>query len=298
LAFFLFPDRFPPRPTTRELIRVVENLVYFNVIKVPLLNFVGSGIINPLLECNRQSPDQVIVEQACQDLLDQLNVEGQGEIVKLVYANCLSFYNIAAKEIRQKLFVKEEILNKLKIFEQKFVLQQEDEENRQNESVVQDVLFVAKRFGGFNEDILQKEWQCLNVNFTLEQKVKIINLDFDNAWKTILATKKADGTFKYPTMTKLINAIRSLPHSNADAERTFSMLTDVRTKKRNKLSAIHVQAVCLFKLNLRARGKTAQTMEVDTRPLALMLSLNKTNITKDACLLRLFVDGPSTSSNV
>jgi len=39
-------------------------------------------------------------------------------------------------------------------------------------------------------------------------------------------------------------------------------------------------------------------MEVDTRHLALMSSLNKTNITKDACLLRLFVDGPSTSSNV
>jgi len=48
-----------------------------NVIKAPLLNFVGSGIINPLLECNRQSPDQVIVGQACQDLLDQLNAEGR-----------------------------------------------------------------------------------------------------------------------------------------------------------------------------------------------------------------------------
>jgi len=145
---------------------------------------------------------------------------------------------------------------------------------------------------------LQKEWRFLNLNFTLEQKVKIINLNFDNAWKTILAAKKADGTFKYPTMTKLINAIRSLPNSNADAERTFSMLTDVKTKKRNKLSAIHVQAVCVFKLNLRARGKTAQTMEVDTRHLALMSSLHETNITKDACFSRLFVDGPSTSSNL
>jgi len=142
---------------------------------------------------------------------------------------------------------------------------------------------------------LQKEWQFLNLNFTLEQKVKIINLDFDNAWKTILAAKKADGTFKYPTMTKLINAIRSLPNSNADAERTFSMLTDVKTKKRNKLSAIHVQAVCVFKLNLKAKGKTAQTMEIDTRHLALMSSLRETNITKDAYL---FVDGPSTSSRM
>jgi len=99
-------------------------------------------------------------------------------------------------------------------------------------------------------------------------------------------------------MTKLINAIRSLPNSNADAGRTFSMLTDVKTKKRNKLSTIHVQAMCAIKLNLRARGKTAQTMEVDTRHLAFMSSLHETNITKDACFLRLFADSPSTSSNL
>jgi len=43
------------------------------------------------------------------------------------------------------------------------------------------------------------------------------------------------------------------------------MLTDMKTKKPSKLSPIHVQAVCVFKLNLRARRKTAQVMEVDTR---------------------------------
>jgi len=48
------------------------------------------------------------------------------------------------------------------------------------------------------------------------------------------------------------------------------MLTDVKTKKQNKLSAIHIQAVCVFKLNLRVRGKTVQTMEVDTQYLALI----------------------------
>jgi len=55
-----------------------------------------------------------LVGLACQDLLDELNQEGQAEIVKSIYANCLSFYDIAAKEIRQRLFVKEEFLNKLR----------------------------------------------------------------------------------------------------------------------------------------------------------------------------------------
>lgn len=272
------------------------------MLKTPLLNFVSMGIIDPLLACNRQSPDQVMVGQACQELLDRLNQEGHGEIVKSVYANCLSFYNIAAKEIRQRLFVKEEFLGKLRIFEPKFALQQEDEENRPNNSVVQDVLLVAKRFGGFDEEMLRKEWQSIHLDFALEQKAKIINLNFDEAWKTIMATKDADENFKYPMLTKLINAIRSLPNSNADAERMFSMLTDVKTKKRNILSPIHVQAVCVFKSCLRTREETARTMKVDARHLALMSSqnLHQTNATTDTCFLRLFAADEylSTSSDL
>jgi len=79
--------------------------------------------------CNRQFPVKVLIGLTCQDLLDELNQEGQGEIVKSIYANCLSFYDIAAKEIRQRLFVKEEFLNKLRIFEPKIVLQ-EDKKKR------------------------------------------------------------------------------------------------------------------------------------------------------------------------
>jgi len=193
----------------------------------------------------------------------------------------LSFYDIAAKEIRQRLFVKEEFLSKLRIFEPKFALQQKDEEN---ESIIEDVLLVAKRFGGFDEEMLRKEWQFLNLDFALEQKTKIINLHFDDAWKTIMATKDTDGKFKYPMISKLVNAIRSLPNSNADTERVFSMLTDVKTKKRNKLNPNHVQALYVFKSNLRAKGQTAQIMKVDARHLALMSdNLHETNATNGAC---------------
>ncbi|KYN13185.1 hypothetical protein ALC57_14629, partial [Trachymyrmex cornetzi] len=106
-----------------------ENLlktVLKNVIKASLLNFVSMRTINPLLACNRLSPDQIMVAEACQDLLDRLNQEVQGEIVKSVYDNRLAFYDIAAKEIRNKLFVKDKFLSKLRIFEPILALQQED----------------------------------------------------------------------------------------------------------------------------------------------------------------------------
>jgi len=76
--------------------------------------------------------------------------------------------------------VKEEVLNKLKIFDPKVALQ----EDKTNE-IVEDILLVAKRFDGFDDEMLRKEWQFLNMSITLEQREKLKHLDFDDAWKTI-----------------------------------------------------------------------------------------------------------------
>jgi len=286
-AFNKFNASFQAQETKVYLLQsAAENLlktILRNVVKNPLLNFVADSTINLSDTCNRLYIDKVLVGPACQDFLDQLNQE-QDKTVKSIYANCFSFYDIAAKEIRQKLFVKEEVLNKLRIFDPKVALQ----EDTTNE-IVEDVILVAKRFGGFDDEMLRKEWQFLNISVTLEQREKLKHLDFDNAWKTIVATKDTDGNLQYPMICKLINTIRSLPNSNADAERVFFMLTDIKTKKRNSLNPIHVQALCVFKSNLKARGHTAQTMTIDARHLTLMSSenLHQTNARKDACFLRL-----------
>ena len=63
-------------------------------------------------------------------------------------------------------------------------------------------------------------------------------------WKKIVRNK-------YPNLKSLVNAVRSLPHSNADPERMFSLLTDLKTKKRNKLSNACVNATCTFKSALK-----------------------------------------------
>ncbi|KYN10445.1 hypothetical protein ALC57_17419 [Trachymyrmex cornetzi] len=71
--------------------------------------------------------------------------------------------------------------------------------------------FIAQRFGGFDEEILKEEWQFLKKDFTSEQKATIINLHFDEAWNTIMATKKADGKFRYPLVTSTISSFLELP---------------------------------------------------------------------------------------
>ncbi|EFN74057.1 hypothetical protein EAG_02586, partial [Camponotus floridanus] len=62
----------------------------------------------------------------------------------------------------------------------------------------------------------------------------------DEMWKKIFKCK-------YPNMKFLLNAVRSLPNSNADPGRKFSLLTDLKTKKRNELSSACINASCVLK---------------------------------------------------
>lgn len=63
-------------------------------------------------------------------------------------------------------------------------------------------------------------------------------------WKKILDTKDFNGEKLFPTLEYLIEIVFSLPHSNVEAERIFSMVTDIKTKKRNRLSNETVSAIC------------------------------------------------------
>ena len=120
----------------------------------------------------------------------------------------------------------------------------------------------------------------------------------------MLLTRNDQGSFKYPCLQELLNSIRSLPNSNADAERLFSMLPDIKNKKRNRLCSTLVNAICVTKSALKAYGDTAQTMEVDDIHLSLMSSEHLYPILakKQKSRLRLHaVDGladvPPTSDN-
>ncbi|EGI60375.1 hypothetical protein G5I_11559 [Acromyrmex echinatior] len=75
-------------------------------------------------------------------------------------------------------------------------------------------------------------------------------------WKQILQSQHPKNINKYPNLIKLLNPVRSLPNSNADAERMFSFLIDLKTRKRNKLLSVSVNAACIVKSALKARKET------------------------------------------
>ena len=59
----------------------------------------------------------------------------------------------------------------------------------------------------------------------------------DHLWVYLGNLKnRASGTFKFPKLSKVAQIVLSMPHSNADAERTFSLIGLNKTDTRNRLS--------------------------------------------------------------
>jgi len=56
---------------------------------------------------------------------------------------------------------------------------------------------------------------------------------------------------KVVNTSKLAQLVISLPHSNAEAERIFSMINDLKTKKRNKIRDDSLNAVTVVRSSLQ-----------------------------------------------
>ncbi|KOC58707.1 hypothetical protein WH47_09222 [Habropoda laboriosa] len=89
-------------------------------------------------------------------------------------------------------------------------------------------------------------------------------------WIDICTQKNSSQNFLFPHLSSLLSTVRCLPHSNAESERIFSMLSDIKSKKRNKIGVDLLNSMRVVRTSLKARGETSRTMSVDDRPINLM----------------------------
>ena len=71
-----------------------------------------------------------------------------------------------------------------------------------------------------------------------------------HVWADILAMKTPLGVNRLPLMATVMAPLLSLPHSNADVERLFSILRKVHTEARHSLNADTITAYLQCKLNI------------------------------------------------
>lgn len=247
-------------------------------------------------EDNQKSLNEIYLGDDCEEYLNELITEGHADVVTTIRQNCLQFHVTAAQQISRRLPINYQFLCTLKVFESDIALC-----NIDRKLSFEDVSFVAETFGGFDDNGLRNEWFILHQDFTETEKDKLSMMNFDEMWKQIFQR-----TNKYPNLKSLLNAIRSLPNSNADSERIFSLLPDLKTKKRNKLSSITVNATCMLKSALKARKESAADLEITEKHLSLMSAdkLYSTCSKKEKSYLTLHsadvneIAGPSSSDKI
>lgn len=217
----------------------------------------------------QKDTNEIFVGLECEQYLKNLMIEDYVDVVSNVRRTCLQFYLTAAKEIRKRLPITHNFLEKLQVFGPSKSL---FGDNR--ETSFQNVSFIAKTLGldGLDEKSLKEEWLSLPTDFTMEEKQNLSKLNFDNLWKKILQRELSSNTYKYPNLRNVLGAIRSLPNSNVDSEKMFVILIDLKTQKRNKLSTVCINATCVIKSALKTRGETALNMTVTQEHLSRMSS--------------------------
>lgn len=213
---------------------------------------------------NHKSLEDINLGSECEEYLNEVSKENIDAITN-IRNNCLEFLITAAEEIHKRLPIADRFLSKLKVFQSQSALFDVD-----RETSFKDVCFIIKTIGGFDEDELKKEWSTLHLNFSDSEKLNLSKLSFDEMWKQILQCQTK--LVKYPNLTLLLNAIRSLPNSNADSERIFSLLTDIKTKKRNLLSSSTINGICVLKSALKTRGESISNIKISKKHLSLMSS--------------------------
>ena len=141
------------------------------------------------------------------------------------------------------------------------------------------------------------EWRLLPTEFYSQPDIALHILSFDEIWKTILSRRGWDGNALLPLLTSLVGCIRSLPHSNASTERTFSLLPDISNKKRNRLSNESVNALTVAKSATKRVERSAPTFIDDQ-----LSSMSASNLykapKKKANLLALYSDSESMNENL
>ena len=70
-----------------------------------------------------------------------------------------------------------------------------------------------------------------------------IAIDVDSFWGSVSKMTNTSGEHRFPTVSKLMTSLLSLPHTNADVERIFSQVVLIKTKTRNCLKASTLDAI-------------------------------------------------------
>ena len=96
---------------------------------------------------------------------------------------------------------------------------------------------------------IDSQWRKLAYAFSDSEKIDMSKITTDLMWGKNTRNEKSYRRKSFPDLAELAERV----HSNADSERSFSWISDVKTKKRNRLKKKSIEAVLVTKSQLRTK---------------------------------------------
>ncbi|XP_032673098.1 uncharacterized protein LOC116844993 isoform X2 [Odontomachus brunneus] len=190
------------------------------------------------------------------------------KFIEEVKLKCLDFYVSATEEMIKLLPFNNVVFDGLKFLDPKFALSYKER------STIKDLTNIATYLGTYDMTTLAFEWRVLPIMFSNTDKNMLATLELDVMWKKIFETKNFTGQPMFPNLEKLVQAALSLPHSNAEAEQIFSIVTNVKDKKRNRISFNNLNAICKYRSSIQKKNVDYHSFPVDARHLELHNAYN------------------------
>ncbi|XP_074101779.1 protein FAM200B-like [Cotesia typhae] len=231
---------------------------------------------------NQRNLLEVDVGADCQEYLLIQQTSGVPElIINQVRNDCLQFLVTASLEICRRLPIDDPFLSDLTVFAKETALF--DPDRNSSFSKVEKTCLTLDVPGG---RLIQVEWSslyCVDPNL----KEQWSKLSFDEMWIEMCTFTHSDGTLQFPTLRLLLSVVRALPHSNAAAERAFSLIPDIKTKNRNSLNHKTLNSLCVIKSVSNSGNLRASEMSIDKDYVGLMSSCNLYSTAEKAAPKRL-----------
>ena len=102
---------------------------------------------------------------------------------------------------------------------------------------------------------IQREWDDLPVYFNSDECEMLKKKSMEQFWVYLSQLRNYSDEFVFKNLATLAKLVLTLPHSNAETERIFSMMGDAKTKKRNKMGPELLDSILFINSNLKSKGK-------------------------------------------
>ena len=198
---------------------------------------------------NQKALGDIDVGAETQKYLDQQldNSNLRRDQVDAFLRNCLHFYITGSKEIRNRLPFDDYFLACVAVLRPEVVFKVDSSKTFER------VWKLCQKWGSFDQIAIGNKWRSF-FELSPEIKEQWSELSFDEMCVAIGVFTTNKGGKMFLNLSSSLSRARTLPHSNAEAERAFSTVTDAKTSERNRLGIRTVNSICVTQLALRARN--------------------------------------------